>query len=125
MTIGLDPHLGIDRWYIYDYFPSALELDRRRYVVSSHIREWMQVAGFTDCITHEVQHVRACIEARTALEQGRLERSATSQLGLQTDEEYQQGIQRIRRDIEKAEARGASLDLTADLHLYATFGSVD
>jgi hypothetical protein len=21
MTIGLDPHLGIDRWYIYDYFP--------------------------------------------------------------------------------------------------------
>jgi len=124
MTIGLDPHLGIDRWYIYHYFPSALELDRSRYVATSQIREWMHVVGFTDCVAHQVQHLRVCIDARTALEQGRLERSATSQLGLLTDEEYQQGIERIRRDIERDEARGASLDLTADLHLFATFGSV-
>jgi hypothetical protein len=65
-----------------------------------------------------------CIDARTALLEGRLDRSATSQLSLQTDEEYQQGIERIRRDIEVAGTRGTSLDLTADLRLYATFGSV-
>jgi ubiquinone/menaquinone biosynthesis C-methylase UbiE len=124
MTIGLDPHLGIDRWYIYDYFASALDLDRSRYVATSQIKEWMQAVGFTDCEAHEVQHVRVNIEARTALEQGRLERNAASQLALQTDEEYQRGMERLRTDIERVAARGASLELTADLHLYATFGSV-
>ena len=124
MTIGLDPHTGIDRWYIYDYFESALERDRSRYVATSQIREWMQLVGFTDCVVHEVQHLRVCIDARTALEQGRLEKSATSQLSLQTDEEYHQGMERIHRDIERVEAGGASLDLIADLRLYATFGSV-
>jgi ubiquinone/menaquinone biosynthesis C-methylase UbiE len=75
MTIGLDPHTRIDRWYVYDYFPSALENDRRRYVATSQIREWMHDAGFTDCATCEVQHLRVCIDARTALLEGRLDRS--------------------------------------------------
>jgi ubiquinone/menaquinone biosynthesis C-methylase UbiE len=124
MTIGLDPHRGVDRWYIYDYFESALERDRSRYASTNEIRKWMSAVGFTDCATHEVQHIGACIDARVAIEQGRLDRTAASQLSLQTDEEYQQGIARIQRDIEIAQTRGASLDLTADLRLYATFASV-
>lgn len=124
MTINLDPHREIDRWYIYDYFESALEIDRGRYVATSQIQEWMRAVGFTGCVTHEVQHLRVGVDARTALQQGRLDKHATSQLILQTDEEYQHGIGRIQKDIELAEARGASLDLTADLRLYATFGSV-
>lgn len=124
MTINLDPHREIDRWYIYDYFESALETDRGRYVATSQIQEWMRAVGFTGCVTHEVQHLRVGVDARTALQQGRLDKHATSQLILQTDEEYQHGIGRIQKDIELAEARGASLDLTADLRLYATFGSV-
>jgi hypothetical protein len=86
--------------------------------------EWMHGVGFTDCVAHEVQHIRACLDARSAIEQGRLDKTATSQLSLQTDAEYQQGLERIQRDIESAAAQGASLDLTADLRLYATFGSV-
>src|SRR5205085_11480044 len=31
MTIGLDPHAQLDRWWIYDYFDGALESDLRRY----------------------------------------------------------------------------------------------
>ena len=124
MTIGLDPHCGCDRWYIYDYFESALERDRSRYVSTSEIRKLMHAVGFAECVTHEVQHIPACIDARIAMEQGRLDKTATSQLSLQTDQEYQQGIARIQRDIEMAETRGASLHLTADLRLYATFGSV-
>mgnify|MGYP003294186991 CR=1 FL=1 len=27
MTVGLDPHTGVDQWYIYEYFPDALEID--------------------------------------------------------------------------------------------------
>jgi SAM-dependent methyltransferase len=124
MSIGLDPHTEIDRWYIYDYFQPALELDKRRYPASSQIRDWMHAAGFTDCATHEVQHLPARLSARTAIEQGRLEKAATSQLSVLTDAQYNLGIDRIRQAMESAEARGGSLYLTADLRVYATSGSV-
>jgi ubiquinone/menaquinone biosynthesis C-methylase UbiE len=124
MTVGLDPHTGIDQWYVYEYFDRTLETDKRRYLASSQIRDWMHVAGFVDCETREVQHVPARLLARTALEQGRLEKTATSQLSVLTDEQYEQGIDRIRTDMAAADARGDSLYLTADLRLYATLGSV-
>src|SRR5258708_38211390 len=31
MSVGLDPHAGVDHWYIYEYFENVLEIDRRRY----------------------------------------------------------------------------------------------
>ena len=124
MTVGLDPHAGVDRWYIYEYFENALEIDRRRYPASRQIREWMQAAGFDDCVTREIQHMPVRLAAREALEQGRLEKSATSQLSVLTDEEYRRGIDRVREAIESAEVRGESLYLGADLRLYATFGAV-
>jgi len=123
MTIALDPHTGLDRWYIYDYFDPALEIDRRRYPSARQLQEWMAAAGFVDRVTHEVQHSPARLSALTALEEGRLAKGATSQLALLTDEQYQRGIDRIRGDIESAAARETSLDLTADLRLYATCGS--
>jgi ubiquinone/menaquinone biosynthesis C-methylase UbiE len=124
MTIGLDPHTGIDRWYIYEYFEPALEVDKGRYAASHQIRDWMHAAGFIDRTTHEVQHLPTRLSARIALEQGRLEKAATSQLSLLTDEQYDLGIDRIRTDIESAEARGDTLYLIADLRLYATVGRV-
>src|SRR5215467_889490 len=27
LTIGLDPHTGLDQWWVYDYFPAALAAD--------------------------------------------------------------------------------------------------
>jgi ubiquinone/menaquinone biosynthesis C-methylase UbiE len=123
MTVGLDPHAGVDQWYIYEYFDNVLEIDRRRYPASSQIREWMQASGFADCVTREIQHLPVRLGARAALEQGRLEKSVTSQLSVLTDEEHRQGVDRIREAVKSAEARGESLDLTADLRLYATFGA--
>jgi ubiquinone/menaquinone biosynthesis C-methylase UbiE len=123
MTIGLDPHTALDRWYIYEYFEAALDIDKRRYSSSIQIRDWMRAAGFVDCVTREVQHLPTRLSARLALEQGRLDKSATSQLSVLTDKQYDQGIERIRKAMESAEARGESLHLTADLRLYATFGS--
>jgi ubiquinone/menaquinone biosynthesis C-methylase UbiE len=123
MTIGLDPHTGLDQWYIYDYFDAALEIDRRRYPSARQIQEWMATAGFVDAVTREVQHSPMRMSARNALAQGRLAKGAASQLAVLTDEQYQRGIDRIRKDIESAESRETSLDLAADLRLYATAGS--
>jgi len=123
MTVGLDPHAGVDQWYVYEYFDNVFEIDRRRYPASSQIREWMRAAGFVDCVTREIQHLPVRLAARTALAQGRLDRSVTSQLSVLTDEEYRQGIARVREAVESAEARGELLCLNADLRLYATFGA--
>jgi hypothetical protein len=78
----------------------------------------------SDCVTREIQHLPVQLAARAALEEGRLDRAATSQLGLLTEEQYQHGIDRIRKGIESAEASDRTLYLTADLRLYATTGSV-
>ena len=124
MTIGLDPHTGLDHWYIYEYFDPVLQMDRSRYPASSQIREWMDAVGFADCDTREVQHLPVRLSARTAIERGRLDQGMTSQLSMLTEEQYQQGIDRIRKGVESAEASGRTLYLTADLRLYAAFGSV-
>ena len=124
MTVGLDPHSGVDRWYIYEYFAPVLEIDKRRYSASSQIREWMQVLEFTNVRTREVQRLPVRLSARAMIEQGRLDKGVTSQLAILTDEEYQRGVDRIWRGLESAEARGETLYLSADLRLYATYGSV-
>jgi hypothetical protein len=84
----------------------------------------MRAVGFADCITREIQHLPVRLGARAALEQGRLDKNVTSQLSVLTNEEYQQGIDRVREAVESAEVRGESLHLSADLRLYATFGAV-
>jgi hypothetical protein len=84
----------------------------------------MKAVGFADCVTREIQHLPVRLGARAALEQGRLDKSVTSQLSVLTDEEYRQGVDRVREAVESAEVRGESLYLSADLRLYATFGAV-
>ena len=120
LTVGLDPHGGIDQWHIYDYFKDSLEIDKHRYPSLDRLRAWLAEAGFENCITQEVEHWTYRIPAREALEQGRLDKAATSQLSVLTDAEYQKGIQRIHADIQHAEAGGQTLFLTADLRLYGT-----
>jgi ubiquinone/menaquinone biosynthesis C-methylase UbiE len=123
MTIGLDPHTGLDRWYVYEYFEPALDIDRRRYPAAAHIREWLRDLEFTDVGTAEVQHLPDRMPVRTAIQRGRLDKHDKSQLAVLTDREYQQGMDRIREALERAEARGETLTLTADLRMYATFGT--
>lgn len=125
LIVGLDPHAEEDRWFIYDYFTSTCEIDKGRYPPTSCIREWMQAAGFSDCITREAEHLVAQLPAREAMEQKHLEKTVTSQLSVLTEKEYQHGIERIHNALTLAETRGERLFLSMDLRLYATFGVVD
>lgn len=119
LVVGLDPHVGIDHWWIYDYFPTALHADRKRYLATPAIRRMMAEAGFTNCTTDEVQHFPAETSFRAALSRGLLERTSTSQLMVIDVEEYDRGVTRLR----KAQAAGeANLLLRADLRLFGTFG---
>jgi ubiquinone/menaquinone biosynthesis C-methylase UbiE len=122
MSISLDPHANYDHWWIYDYFPQVIALDKGRYLPVHTIRQMMISSGFRECHTLEAQHMVRCMPAREALDCGRLAKTVTSQLALLSDDEYTQGIRQIQRDIETAEARNEVLTLSADLQLYATIG---
>ena len=123
LSVGLDPHQGLDHWHVYDYFPESLAIDLQRYPAAEVLREWMTTEGFEDCITRVVEHWIIRLPAHEILAQGRLEKAATSQLSVLTDAEYQKGMQRIREEIEHAETEGRTLFLTVDLRLYGTTGT--
>jgi ubiquinone/menaquinone biosynthesis C-methylase UbiE len=59
MSIGLDPHTGRDSWWIYDYFPETIDLDRQRYPSVGGIGFEMARTGFSRCETREVEHIVA------------------------------------------------------------------
>lgn len=113
LTIGLDPHHGGDRWWVYEYFPAALDADLRRYPAASIIRAWMIDAGFRDSVTEVAQHLPAEMSLDAARAQGFLDRSATSQLMVIGDAEYEEGIRRLEAERPL---------LRSDLRVYVTIG---
>jgi SAM-dependent methyltransferase len=122
LVVGLDPHTRLDRWSIYDYFEGTRQRDMRRYPATSQIVQWMREAGFSDCSISEVERIRLRLPARDAIQRGRLDRGATSQLALLSDGEYERGMQALWSEIARREARGERLELVADLRLYGTRG---
>lgn len=124
LSIGLDPHIGSDRWTVYDCFDGTLETDRRRYPPTTHIRSWMAATGFERASTFVAMHTAVRIPARDALDSGYLDRAATSQLTLLPTHVYEDGIARIWQRIWDAEDRGDTFSVHADLTLYATVGWV-
>ncbi|UCH51532.1 MAG: methyltransferase domain-containing protein [Chloroflexota bacterium] len=122
LTVGLNPHTGLDQWSIYDYWPETLQLDKERYLPTIKIRQMMRRHGFTKCRTFVARHILQSLPARETVEAGRLAQHVTSQLGILTNEEYNRGLHRLVQDIESAESKGITLKITSDLRLYATAG---
>jgi ubiquinone/menaquinone biosynthesis C-methylase UbiE len=123
VVVGLDPSKGPNEWFIYDYFPRTLDLDKARYPSTAKIMSWLEAAGFGACSFAVAERIRTNVSARDYLDRGVLTKESTSQLTLLEDKEYEAGITRIRTAVQEAEARGEDLKLRADLCLYATFGT--
>ena len=119
MVVGLDPHTGRDRWWVYDYFPAALPADLVRYPAAAVLRAMLAGAGFANVETREAQHVPAQVSLDRAVEMQLLDRTSTSQLMVIGDREYADGLERVHA---AAAAAGPDFRLSADLRLYATTG---
>ncbi|HKW49579.1 MAG TPA: class I SAM-dependent methyltransferase [Gemmatimonadaceae bacterium] len=115
LTVGVDPHLGTDRWWIYDYFPATLERDRERYANTELLRRELLDLGFASAFTEVVQHMRSERPLDVAVEKGLLERTSTSQLMVISDADYQSGLTRLRAERPM---------LRTDLRLYGTIASI-
>ena len=113
MILGLDPHTGIDQWWVYDYFPSTLPIDLVRYPSTAAIREMLAAVGFASIETGVAQHFPAAIPFDKALERGYLDRQSTSQLVVMPDDEYRAGMDRLTAERPM---------IRADLRVYSTVG---
>jgi ubiquinone/menaquinone biosynthesis C-methylase UbiE len=119
IAVNLDPHTGLDRWWLYDYFENTLELDKERFPSGEAIRELLMHNGFVDCRTEIARHIPMLASARSCLER-ETARTSTSQLAILTDAEYRRGLERIERAIQDAEKQGRELMFVSDLRLFAT-----
>lgn len=124
-VMGMDPSQGPDRWFVYDYFPRTLELDRARYPAMEQIGGWLSEAGLTAEDVGVVERLRVEKSAREYLESGDQMRNFTSQLLLLTDREFEDGIARIQADERAAAARGDELRLRAEVLMYAVYATLD
>jgi ubiquinone/menaquinone biosynthesis C-methylase UbiE len=115
LTIGLDPHTGTDRWWVYDYFPAARVADDERYPSAERIRELLALAGLSDAATEVAEHLTGTVPFAEAYERGSVDRRASSQLMVIADDEYEAGLERLR--VERPV-------LQTDLRLFATVAHV-
>ena len=122
-VIGMDPHVGKDRWCVYDYFEGTLEADHERFPSMGALREWMTSAGFEGASTAIAEHFQETWTPERALAGG-IDKSQCSQLANLTEQEYEAGIQKIHDATVTAKARAEDLVLHVDLRLYATSARV-
>jgi len=113
LSIGKDPHADRDQWWVYDYFPETIAIDRERFAPVRRLRGELALAGFTWAESFEADRIEAVRSPADALSAGIVDRAYTSQLTVLSDEEYEAGVARIRT---------ATADLVTDFRLYATVG---
>ena len=116
LSIGMDPHEKSDRWWVYDFFPETLELDRRRYPSTVQRLAWLAAAGFRHPVVRVAERLTSTRSLPEALRDGVLARIYTSQLTALTDEQYAAGLKRL----DDRHHDDGTLRLVADLTLYAT-----
>jgi ubiquinone/menaquinone biosynthesis C-methylase UbiE len=121
LTVGKDPHAERDSWWVYDYFPETIEIDRQRFARVRTLRGEMTLAGFSWSESFEADRIEELRSATDALATGIVHRSFTSQLSVLSDQEFEAGAARVRA---ANEAAGGELQLVTDFYLFATVGWV-
>ena len=119
VNVGLDPHAGRDRWYLYDYFPGTLEADQQRFLSVGTLVAGVKAAGFERATWVTAERICAVQRGRAVLDDPFLQKHGTSQLALLSDEAYQAGLARLTRDVMAAEAAGQALEFVSDLWMSA------
>jgi len=122
LSIGKDPHAGVDDWWVYDYFEETRAIDLARFAPIRILRGEMALAGFAWAESFEAERIEAVRPAADLFATGVIDRTFTSQLTVLTDEEFERGVARIRSAQAARAADGADLQLISDFRLFATVG---
>jgi ubiquinone/menaquinone biosynthesis C-methylase UbiE len=122
--IGMDPHVEGQReqWYLYRYFPGTFEVDLQRFPSQKTLAGWMTGAGFGRTSQQIAERILDHKVGREVLESTFIQKHATSQLVLLSDEAYEAGIRRIEAAITEAESVGERAIFTTDIPLVMLVG---
>lgn len=113
--LGSDPHGRERDWFVYRYFEGVYATDLQRFLPITEIAGMMQQQGFKRLEHRVVESIRSRFAGREVFSDPFLEKNSCSQLALLSQAEYQAGLERIRQDIERAEARGETLYFNTEL----------
>ena len=116
--VGMDPHTGRDRWYLYDYFPGMREADLARYPSAGTIVDWMVAAGFDRIAWRQVARILDTQHGRDLLATPWLHKHSTSQLALLDGDAYTAGMAWIGAALDAAGAAGETEFPRGHLPLY-------
>jgi ubiquinone/menaquinone biosynthesis C-methylase UbiE len=118
-VIGMDPRAGPIRWYLYDYFPETWPADLERFPSAGTLIDWMAAEGFERASVQRVERLAGTLEGRAVLADPFLQKNGTSQLTLLSDAAYAEGLARLMRELDEAEARGETLLFETDIWMTA------
>ncbi|MCK7526243.1 MAG: class I SAM-dependent methyltransferase [Ignavibacteriales bacterium] len=99
-VFGVDPHIDKD-WYVYDYFDSVYENDLKRFPSTDQLKNILQDLKFEMIENRIVEKVFNERTGKDILNDPFLQKNHSSQLANLSDEEYQRGIDKIKKQIEK------------------------
>lgn len=103
--VNLDPHIGRDRWYLYDYFEGVQATDLRRFPSGGTLLDWMLAAGFTRAEWRVAEHIHQEFVGPAIWDNPFTQKNGSSQLALLSEAAYAAGMNSLQAAM--AEADGA------------------
>ena len=123
-VLGMDPHHARNNWYVYEYFAGTFKTDLARFPSWGQVLDWMLAAGFECMELRLVEEIEDPKYGLAVLEDPFLAKNACSQLALLSDQAYEEGLDRIRRALARAEAQGKTLVFQNTLQIHMLVGMV-
>jgi ubiquinone/menaquinone biosynthesis C-methylase UbiE len=121
-VIGMDPHIGWETWYVYDYFPGTYETDLARFPSWETVLDWMRAAGFRQTERRLVERIIDHKTSATVLDDPFLQKHTSSQLALLSDAAYAAGVQQIKDTVAEAQTAGKTLIFPTELVMEMVWG---
>lgn len=97
-VFGVDPHIDKD-WYIYKYFDSVYENDLKRFPSLNQMKTILHINNFSETEVKIVEEVYGKRIGKDVFNDPFLEKHNCSQLANLTNEQYGQGILKIKNEI--------------------------
>lgn len=120
--IGLDPRDPEINWSLYKFFERTYQIDLRRFPSFNDIEEWMKQNGFYKVERKLVHRVDKVLSGRNVLEDHFIDKRGASQLALLSEQEYQNGISKIKSEIERSEKENKIFEFIVKLNFYSITG---
>lgn len=114
VNICMNPHSGLDEWFIYEYFEGTFEKDLHRYPSPSDIEKWLLRAGFGQITFQVGERLHNKIIGQEIFP---LPKDYTSKLSLLTEQQHETGIRKIQDYINSSYLKNVVPEFKVDISL--------